>query len=338
MYYNQFFRSQKLHFVRRKKSKEKDIYYDFSLWKKVKEESIFDLVKKAREENGNLKQRIGFTDFYVVSTIFHKNKQRYTGLFQYNEDDCIEGDTGINLDEKEWDMLSVNFENLEVLMDPKSTMNVLLNKPQVASFLTYRWQWVINGVVDEELSEKSDFYFSEEQAKVAGEKYRPENHSNNGGFYEFREVKLHFLPIPSDFPEATVQMRMVYYYLLQKAVDKRKVETCTACTSDCLSQVSHAVQGNCLDFSKDHVKVHLIEAVADVSVSDMSKLFDNCRKNIGAVTLPSMILAKAAKHYIPMSELEDDLSSERYNMLECRNVYEHVQFIDKNTIISVKKN
>lgn len=318
--------------------KDKIATYNLSVWKLAEKLKIFEKVKQAQTQNKNLKERIGQTPYYIVSNIFYKNNVRYTGIHKINDDGVFEPKSGINLDEREWDMLTTNFGVVKEMVNPNTTRNQILKRSAdyTSDVTLYKWAWYVNDSPVTLLNKRSGKFFTQDEAKAEGEAMKPVS-GFDAGVYDLENLEMKLIPIPASAPETTWHMKIVYLFLLKNFIEKKKRETCEACVADDPSQFHHLNKGNCLDVEIDHVSVYLSEAVNSVTVTEMSMLFDASRHSIGCRPVFSQILAKAAKNYLDYGELISCLNEEYMFSEEARSVYENVAYVDKNTKLNIVK-
>ncbi len=119
------------------------------------------------------------------------------------------------------------------------------------------------------------------------------------------------------FPSMTKWSTYIRYYLVMRAVERRAIETCLACSIDSPSQKDH-VQGGCMKELDEKVAEHL-DAIG-LTPGDIVNFFEKCmnflnrneRMDESDVDLTDIVADKIS-YYIPFITLFNDVSYHNNN-------------------------
>lgn len=249
------------------------------------------------------------SDFYLLSSIYKGNNQRYTGVHKLDRDGNFVPGTGVNLGVIEWKTFVINFSRFkDMINNSSSEKKLVLNTKKTPNnnVFLYKWEWSMNGVPLIEHNKKSGEFFTEKEARDEGKAFLPEDDGEGAKIFDWESLKLDTTRKSVEAPDVIVHMRTVYLFLLQKYIASRRISMCSGCDIDAPGQRDHMIMGNCLDVEFDN-DLLLDEAITAIQFNQLRYLFENSRSLMGCKPIFSHLLTRAAKGFIPRNEISQNL-------------------------------
>ena len=134
------------------------------MWRKA--ESYFKAVEQAKLKGSDVKIDLG-GEMYLVSSIWGEYQRRYTGIHGFDLMGNVKTNTGLNLDDDEWSMLTYNFVSIkEALPGKKDALKNIFTRPKEDMNIVrvYKAEWYLNGKMIMN-SESGHEFFSWEKAE-----------------------------------------------------------------------------------------------------------------------------------------------------------------------------
>ena len=142
---NYFFREKSLMIEKQFFTKRKTVSYSHDTW--CKAEKYFPSIEQVKLKGSDVKIHLG-GEMFLVSSIWGEYQKRYTGIHSFDLGGFLISNTGINLDDDEWGMLTFNFENIkEAFTDRKDALKDIFTRPKqdLNIVKVYKAQWYLNG-------------------------------------------------------------------------------------------------------------------------------------------------------------------------------------------------
>ena len=126
-------------------TKRKTVSYGYDIWRKA--EQYFSTIEQAKLKGSDVKIHLG-GEMFLVSSIWGEYQKRYTGIHGFDLGGFVISNTGINLDDDEWGMLTFNFENIkEAFTGRKDALKDIFTRPKQDPNIVkvYKAEWYLNG-------------------------------------------------------------------------------------------------------------------------------------------------------------------------------------------------
>ena len=114
-------------------------------------------------KGSNVKIALG-SDMYLVSHIWGEYQRRYTGIHGFDLMGNVKTNTGVNLDDDEWSMLTHNFVSIkEALNGKKDALKNIFTRPKedLNIVRVYKAEWYLNGKMITNSESGREFFFME---------------------------------------------------------------------------------------------------------------------------------------------------------------------------------
>ena len=106
----------------------KTVSYSFDIW--LKAENYFKTVDQAKPKGSAVKIHLG-REMFLVSNIWGEYQKRYTGIHGFDLGGFVITNTGVNLDDDEWCMLTFNFSSIkEAFLGKKDALKNIFTGPK----------------------------------------------------------------------------------------------------------------------------------------------------------------------------------------------------------------
>ena len=281
---------------------QKKVRYPAKTW--FAAEKFFKVIRGAQEKGSNIKLNVD-GDMFLISNVWAYNKQRYTGIHQVNGLNYVISNSGVNLDDGEWDVLIDNFQAIKDICDgKKAQLRGVKRKYEMSDLITvYTPKWFI-GMKEVNLGPSVD-YFTDEDAHIAGMAMEPQegrDYAKGDGIPMLQIMVDECEPISS-----VDMMYLIYLYAIDAKIKWLIKDRCEACQVKSDSQSDHCESGNCLDEAFDFVDFFLKEVKSELSSYELMNIFDAAREKIKARPIYSKHLAEAAIKWVSDDLITKDL-------------------------------
>ena len=104
---------------------------------------------------------------FLVSSIWGEYQRRYTGIHRFDLDGMVQHNSGVNLDDDEWGMLTFNFDSItEAFTGKKDALKNIFTRPKEDRNMikVYKAEWYLNGEIITNTKSGREF-FSREKAE-----------------------------------------------------------------------------------------------------------------------------------------------------------------------------
>ena len=261
---------------------------------------------------------------FLISNIWGEYRKRYTGIHNIDPMGNITPQTGVNLDENEWNMLTYNFSGVKAaIAGNKDALSHVFTPPDDEPLMVkvYKAEWFLDGKQITNSESRQEF-FSREKAENDALCRKPEPGVDYPQTDVFPEmfVNCEFRPPPED----THLMNLVLVNSMNKMIDAECKANCEACQVNSDSQFDHCKSGNCLDEDLDHTALYAEPARKRIKVNHLMDVFDQVRTQIGVKPIFSKQLAKGALAWIPNGILVDQIQDVEIHNSPLMNVVRNV--------------
>ena len=211
--------------------------------------------------------------------------------------------TGVNLDDDEWGMLTFNFENIkEAFTGRKDALKDIFTRPKQDPNIVkvYKAEWYLNGkmIVTPECGHE---FFSRGKAEQDAYCRKPVpgvDYPQKDAYAELH-VDCEVRPPPED----TLLMNLVLVETMNKMIEAETKANCEACRVNSDSQFDHCRNGNCLDEDLNQFDLFFKPAHNKIKVNILMNVFDQVCKEMKLKPILSTQLAKCALAYIPKLQI-----------------------------------
>ena len=283
--------------------------YNAAIW--LKAEKHFKAVYEAQRVGNNIKIPID-NSMYLSSNLWGEYQKRYTGIHEFYENGYVHPNSGVNLDEREFDVLTNNFGLIKNALKGREvnfTKDMALLEPTRESIKMYVAEWVIDDDVlpcslqsTPAYNKESAEWYADRNKPVEGKDYKAED-----GVPEIRIRAVRHTP-----PEETVLMKMVLLEYMMRQVMLETKKNCEACQVESDSQFDHARSGNCLDDTENYIEMYGEKVKNEIRALDLVNVFNIVRNELGLKPILSMQLAKCALAWIPVEHIVCELLEPTY--------------------------
>ena len=87
-------------------------------------------------------------EMFLVSSIWGEYQKRYTGIHGFDLGGFVKSNTGVNLDDDEWGMLTFNFDSIKkAFLGKKDALKNIFTRPKEDPNVVkvYKAEWCLNG-------------------------------------------------------------------------------------------------------------------------------------------------------------------------------------------------
>ena len=241
-------------------TKRKTVSYSFDIW--LKAENYFKPVDQAKSKGSAVKIHLG-GEMFLMSNIWGEYQKRYTGIHGFDLGGFIITNTGVNLDDDEWCMLTFNFSSIkEAFLRKKDALkNIFTRLKQDSNVVkVFKAEWYL-GSSRITSPESGHEFFSRKKAEqdVFCRKPVPGVDYPQKDVYPDLRVDCEVQPPPED----TLLMNFVLVETMNKMIEADTKANCEACRVNSDSQFDHCRSGNCLDedtstFSKNRYHLNIM--------------------------------------------------------------------------------
>ena len=285
-------------------TKRKTVSYGYDIWRKA--EQYFSTIEQVKLKGSDVKIHLG-GEMFLVSSIWGEYQKRYTGIHGFDLGGFVINNTGVNLDDDEWGMLTFNFENIkEAFTGRKDALKDIFTRPKQDPNIVkvYKAEWYLNGkmIVTPECGRE---FFSRGKAEQDAYCRKPVpgvDYPQKDVYPELR-VDCEVRPPPED----TLLMNFVLVEIMNKMIEAETKANCEACRVNSDSQFDHCRSGNCLDEDLNQFDLFFEPAHKKIKVNILMNVFDQVRIDIGLKPILSLQLAKCALAYIPKLQLVNQM-------------------------------
>ena len=299
-----FFREKLMTIEKQFFNRRKVVSYTFDIWRKAEE--YFKTVEQAKLKGSDLKIHLN-GEMFLVSSIWGEYQKRYTGIQGFDIGGNVKPNSGVNLDDDEWAMLSYNFDSIkQAFAGKKDAMKDIFTRPKEDRNIVkvYKAEWFLNGTLITN-SQSGREFFSRKKAEdnamcrkpVPGIDYPDKNVQP-----ELR-VDCEVRPAPDD----TILMNLVLVETINRIIEAETKANCEACQVNSDSQFDHCQSGNCLDDELNRYDVHMLPSFLNIQISILMNFFDQVRADMGLKKILSSQLARCALAYIPRIQISKQI-------------------------------
>lgn len=280
-------------------------------------------VKEARGEEKELRLHL-VGDKHLILEKFTANGLWYVGVHDLTAAGSIIPFSGLNFDDKEWEMLLSNADTINALLNVNDTRGFkrTIDGKEVerGQIIMYKWKWIQG---KKKLSESKPVFFIEDDCKKNAKSHEPVHGSDYTGD---KVPSLVIEKVPASPPCKMLLMRQVYICILRGMMRNVIQENCEGCKVASGSQVDHMGHKGCLN-EEFNYNVEYCESVRDkVQTGVMVMLFDAARKEMRATPLFVRLLAEAVQHFMSNEQCIDLMSNpkskDKYLNLFLDSLYE----------------
>ena len=281
-------------------TKRKTVSYTFDIWYKA--ENYFNMIEQAKSKGSDVKIDLD-GEMFLVSSIWGEYQKRYTGIHAFDEGGFVKSNTGVNLDDDEWGMLTLNFNSIkEAIAGKKDALKNIFTRPKQNRNVVkvYKAEWYLNGKMITNPDSGLEF-FSREKA----ENYAMCRKPVPGIDYPQKDVHAE-LRVDCEVrppPEDTLLMNFVLVETMNRMIEAERKANCEACQFNSDSQFDHCRSGNCLDEDVNQFDLYFNPAHQKIKIDILMNVFDQVRKDMGLKAIMSTQLAKCALAFIPKLQL-----------------------------------
>ena len=278
----------------------KTVSYSFDIWEAA--ENYFGTINQAKLKGSDVKIHLTGETF-LVSSIWGEYQRRYTGIHRFDMDGMVQRNSGVNLDDDEWGMLTFNFDSItEAFAGKKDALKNIFTRPKEDRNMikVYKAEWYLNGEMITNTKSGREF-FSREKAEHYAYCRKPVPGTDYPQIDVLPELRVDFEVRPA--PEDTQLMNLVLVETVKKMIEAESKANCEACQVNSDSQFDHCQSGNCLDEDLDVYENFTMLAYQKVKCITLMNVFDQVRKDMGLKQIMSSQLAKCALAYIPKFHL-----------------------------------
>lgn len=299
--------------------KERVVTYNISLWRKA--EQFFLDVEKARKNGEDLKRKV-VDDYYLLSTIFSKNKQRYTGLHQMTDSGKVVANSGVNLTDEEWEEFTKIFPKLNSLLPEITEMEESASKyrrlqgpkPMIK---VYNWVWEVDDNPFHGKGQSSKHYCYE-LAEMECQELKPIcglDYPSDMGEAQFKIFNTEIEPPPN-----TAMMKTAFLFHIDKNLKVMMQKHCKACQKE--DGCYHSDDMGCRDYSLSSLKRFFPTARSQITHNQLLTGFDLCRQKMGLTPVFATNMAQAALEWLENDILMEDLSNDFLKLPSIRPIYD----------------
>ena len=290
-----FFRGKLITIQKQFFNRRKTVSYTFDIWRIA--EDYFNTVEQAKLKGSDLKIHLTGEMFLVLS-IWGKYQRRYTGIQGFDIDGNVKTNSGVNLDDDEWGMVSHNFDSIkEAFTGKKDAMKDIFTRPKKDRNIVrvYKAEWFLNNKLITNCQSGREFFLRKKvednamcRKPTLGIDYPDKNVQP-----ELR-VDCEVRPAPDD----TMLMNLVLVETIDRIIQAETKANCEACQVNSDSQFDHCQSGNCLDDELDRYDVSMLPSFLNIKITTLMNVFDQLQKDFGLKQILSSQLAKCALAYI----------------------------------------
>ena len=285
-------------------TKRKTVSYSFDIWHKA--ENYFKTVDQAKLKGTDVKVHLG-REMFLVSSIWGQYQRRYTGIHGFDLGGFVKSNTGVNLDDDEWSMLTFNFDSIkEAFVRRKDALKNIFTRPKQDQNIVkvYKAEWYLNGKMIH-TSECGREFFSRGKAEEDAFCRKPVP----GVDYPQKDVEpeMHVDCEVRPAPEDTLLMNLVLVETMNKMIEAETKANCEACQVNSDSQFDHCQSGNCLDEDINQFDMYFIPAHKKIKTNILMNVFDQVRKEMGLKPILSSQLARSALAFIPKLQIVNQM-------------------------------
>ena len=122
-------------------TKRKTVSYSFDIW--LKAENYFKTVDQVKSKGSAVKIHLG-GEMFLMSNIWGEYQKRYTGIHGFDLGGFVITNTGVNLHDDEWCMLTFNFSSIkEAFLGKKDALKNISTRlkkdPNVVKVFKAEW-------------------------------------------------------------------------------------------------------------------------------------------------------------------------------------------------------
>ena len=244
---------------------------------------------------------------FLVSSIWGEYQRRYTGIQGFDIDGNVKTNSGVNLDDDEWGMVSHNFDSIkEAFAGKKDAMKDIFTRPKEDRNIVrvYKAEWFLNNKLITHCESGREF-FSRKKAEDNAMCRKPTpgiDYPDKNVQPELR-VDCEVRPAPDD----TLLMNFVLVETIDRIIQAQTKANCEACQVNSDSQFDHCQSGNCLDDELDRYDVSMLPSFLNIKITTLMNVFDQLRKDLGLKQILSSQLAKCALAYIPRIQIANQI-------------------------------
>ena len=244
---------------------------------------------------------------FLVSSIWGQYQKRYTGIHGFDLAGNVKSNSGVNMDDDEWAMLSYNFGSIkEAFAGKKDALKNIFTRPKEDPNIVkvYKAEWYLNGKMITNPDSGREFF-----SRSKAEQYALCRKPVPGVDYPQKDVhaELHVdcevRPAPAD----TLLMNLVLIETMDKMIEAETKANCEACQINSDSQFDHCRSGNCLDEEINQFDLYFNPAHQKIKINMLINVFDQVRKDMGLKPILSAQLAKCALAYIPKLQIVNQM-------------------------------
>ena len=281
-------------------SKKKTVSYSFDIWRKA--ENYFKMLEQVKLKGSEVKIHL-CGEMFLVSSIWGEYQKRYTGIQGFDLAGNVIRNSGVNMDDDEWGMLSYNFDSIkEAFAGKKDALKNIFTRPKEDPNIVqvYKAEWYLNGKMITNPDSGREFFSRSkaEQYALCRKPVPGVDYPQKDVHAELR-VDCEVRPAPAD----TLLMNLVLVEVLNKMIEAETKAKCEACQINSDSQFDHCRSGNCLDEDLDQFDMYFEPAHKKISINILMNVFDQVRKDIGLKPILSSQLAKCALAFIPKLQI-----------------------------------
>ena len=242
-------------------------------------------------------------DYYLVSSVWERNNIRYSGIHRLNDKGDIIPQTGLNMDNYEWNNIMEKAEEINFALygghANKGGRNGGGNE-----VLTWSYDYYLNGMKVERWVRNGQTvkFFSEKDARRYGEDDCPKVDVKKTDKLEMR-ISEEYSPRPNPVD----QMELVYFTFLQNGVRMYRMKKCAACqlSPSAPDQKSHMAEGGCLDdIDESDISDYVNCLTFHMKPEYLVPVYNTVCRQLGISPQGSAVLAEAIIEWFPLDKMK----------------------------------
>ena len=284
-----------------------------------------DKIKEARQEEREMRLHL-VGDKHLILEKFAANGLWYVGVHDLTSAGTIIPFSGLNFDDKEWEMLMSNSEVINSMLNVTESRGLKRTvdgkEVQQGEIVMYKWKWIVG---KKKVSESKPVFYTEGDCKKNGNSHEPVHGTDYAGD---KVPNLVIEKVTAAPPCKMLLMRQVYICILRALIHAVIQENCEGCKVASGSQIDHMGSKGCLN-EEFNYNAEFCDLVREkVKTGTMVMLFDAARKEMRATPLFVRLLAEAVQHFMSNEQCTDLMtnpkSKDKYLNLFLDSLYERL--------------
>lgn len=282
-----------------------------------------DKVKESRDQEKELRLHL-MGEKHIILEKFPANGLWYVGVHDLTAAGTIIPFSGLNFDDKEWQMLLNNVDlinNLLNVSDVRGVKRTSDGKEVLpGQIMMYKWKWMVG---KKKISESKPVFYTEDDCRKNGNSHEPVHGSDYTGE---KVPSLIIEKVSAAPPSKMLLMRQVYICMLRGMMRGVIQENCEGCKVASGSQVDHMGHKGCLNEDFNY-NIEYCEMVRDkVQAGSMVMMFDAALKEMRAIPIFVRPIAEAVQYFMSNDQCIDLMmnpkSKDKYLNMYLDSLYE----------------